>query len=556
MNKLLLSILLFAFANVNHAQIAEDFEFIDHKVRNAYHGVSKTMGHEFIYVSHNINSWPMTSVIKVNTLDHSIDTLITTFSSSSSIQEHEDGSFQIYLTSLFDYDVGIPGAYIIDSDGENVEVHAIFEFDSYGSNWDEYRYPYSLAKEEDGSYIFNEWEQTLRLNPDETIDTLFQGSSFLDLIQNKNKKIYGHFNNKLYEVTDTAAVLMIEFEDNIVGIENNGDFMDVLFEGRLERWVFDFSSMTQAWDLPTEIENFFQLTVDSFLVRVLIEEGNQFRIQEIDADGNTELKYEGNYDSQGIKGFHELDGPKYLLIGNDSLTELSYNTIFFRNIDTTQEIAYQSRDVSIDSFAIHQIGHDFQFEYIDFQTGDSVFIRYVNTAFNLTFTNRSDTIIYHTDCKGAPVAGYWYFFNSYDYSFNNILLMPGESYTISDTIRTRENGIGARPYGIPGANFRFNNHPDKLVYPDFTASFENVSFDPNLNLFPNPASEELNLRCNHEIESISIYNTMGQLMIFKSKGYDLNQIDISQLEQGNYFIRLQLKDVNTPATQQFVKISN
>lgn len=553
MYRLLGFLFFFACANILTAQIADDFEFIDHKVRTAFHGVSKVVGTDFLYVSHNQDSWPMTSVILVNTLDNTIDTLLTTFTTTSSLQEFPDGSFQIFLTNIFDYDIVLPGFYSIESDGTEIEVNSFLTYDPNIPNWDESYFPISVAKNPTGEYIFNTYEYTHRLNTDGTVDTLYDENLFVRYHQSSDHTLYSYAGKELFQVNDLSQDLLLQFEDNIIDIENNKNLNDILFEGSLQRWNADFSQKIFEWNLPNEISNFYQLALDSLTVTAtgLVQDGNRFYVQEFDLDGMGPIIYDNEYIDQGIKGFHDLGNSKYLLIGQDSLQDAEYNTMFFRNIDFNQEIEYQSRDLSIDSFELFQFEREDVFQYTN-SMGDSVFQTFYANDLTLSFSNQSDHVVNLTDLRSNRLFNFWYF-SSLDYAFEDLQLMPGESFMLHDTIQ-RTVTLNNMVYGIPGADFRFNNHPNKIAYVDFTADLENITLDVNLKLFPNPSTDVLNLELDKKIRSIEIFNTLGQLVLHKAFSPNLNRIDISRIESGSYFIRITIEGEEGYAVQQFVKL--
>ncbi|MBE9489632.1 MAG: T9SS type A sorting domain-containing protein [Bacteroidetes bacterium] len=56
-------------------------------------------------------------------------------------------------------------------------------------------------------------------------------------------------------------------------------------------------------------------------------------------------------------------------------------------------------------------------------------------------------------------------------------------------------------------------------------------------LFPNPTGDLLNLRAGVPIESVSIYNILGQQLLDKNIGALYSQLDISNLSSGQYLIK-------------------
>lgn len=84
-----------------------------------------------------------------------------------------------------------------------------------------------------------------------------------------------------------------------------------------------------------------------------------------------------------------------------------------------------------------------------------------------------------------------------------------------------------------------------------TLANSNFSFDNYFSIYPNPVTNVLNISTKQEVEisSISLYNTLGQLL-----QTILNQtktIDVSELQRGSYFIKI-ISNKGT-ATGKFIK---
>lgn len=82
------------------------------------------------------------------------------------------------------------------------------------------------------------------------------------------------------------------------------------------------------------------------------------------------------------------------------------------------------------------------------------------------------------------------------------------------------------------------------------SDFENST----IKIFPNPTNHKLYLESDpsNTIENISIYNTLGQLIVSKTALNDENSIDVSELNSGTYFISLQTTNGNQ--TRKFIKL--
>jgi len=73
-----------------------------------------------------------------------------------------------------------------------------------------------------------------------------------------------------------------------------------------------------------------------------------------------------------------------------------------------------------------------------------------------------------------------------------------------------------------------------------TLSTQDFDFASYFTLYPNPAKSVLNISSKESIElkSISIYNTLGQLVLVVTNADKVSKIDVSSLTSGNYFIKI------------------
>ena len=99
---------------------------------------------------------------------------------------------------------------------------------------------------------------------------------------------------------------------------------------------------------------------------------------------------------------------------------------------------------------------------------------------------------------------------------------------------------GNAPIYLGGLNF-FSAHVDCEFYIDSasytngligTEDFNRVEFKA----YPNPVTNILTLQAKESIQSISIYNTLGQLMYSEELNALTTQIDMSNYEKGVYFV--------------------
>lgn len=100
-------------------------------------------------------------------------------------------------------------------------------------------------------------------------------------------------------------------------------------------------------------------------------------------------------------------------------------------------------------------------------------------------------------------------------------------------------------------NFPVETNTAKTTYK--TLGTQDFEFSNYFTLYPNPAKSILNISLKEtiEIQSINIYNTLGQLVLFVPNAEKVSKIDVSNLTTGNYFIKIN-SDKGTSNTR-FIK---
>lgn len=139
---------------------------------------------------------------------------------------------------------------------------------------------------------------------------------------------------------------------------------------------------------------------------------------------------------------------------------------------------------------------------------------------------------------------------------NGIFGIGGESG--SSIIRTDNSSYhtyGAMTWGLEIKHSRFLdwefNAFKEIIKDDNFVSTAKEVLPERVSVYPNPSTDMIRVLGPEKdvLENFSIYNSLGQLVLCGLDG--LPRIDISQLDQGNYSIRLQYKNSN--AIARFVK---
>lgn len=82
------------------------------------------------------------------------------------------------------------------------------------------------------------------------------------------------------------------------------------------------------------------------------------------------------------------------------------------------------------------------------------------------------------------------------------------------------------------------------------ASIEDYSFS----VFPNPANDIITINCIEELQGIEIYNNQGQLVKRKDCSAFSESVDLTELSNGIYFLKLKTKKQSF--TQKIIKLNN
>ncbi len=70
-------------------------------------------------------------------------------------------------------------------------------------------------------------------------------------------------------------------------------------------------------------------------------------------------------------------------------------------------------------------------------------------------------------------------------------------------------------------------------------------FVKNLNFYPNPVKNELNISSHFKIETYQIYNVLGTLVSEGKGSGNLTQVDMNRLNSGLYFVKVTSKGMQT-----------
>ena len=81
---------------------------------------------------------------------------------------------------------------------------------------------------------------------------------------------------------------------------------------------------------------------------------------------------------------------------------------------------------------------------------------------------------------------------------------------------------------------------DEAGYSKVVLNTNDFDFGTYFTLYPNPAKDVLNFEVKNEIgvKSVSVYNTLGQIVMAITNVDNLKSIDVSSLTAGSYFVKV------------------
>ncbi len=85
---------------------------------------------------------------------------------------------------------------------------------------------------------------------------------------------------------------------------------------------------------------------------------------------------------------------------------------------------------------------------------------------------------------------------------------------------------------------------------DSTSALPSVEVEKYMSVFPNPASETLNVGCSYKIQSYAILNSLGQELITEKANANSLNINLSDLKSGAYYIKIRTS--KGTATKPFI----
>lgn len=99
----------------------------------------------------------------------------------------------------------------------------------------------------------------------------------------------------------------------------------------------------------------------------------------------------------------------------------------------------------------------------------------------------------------------------------------------------------------------YKNENHKLVFEEKTLSTKDFDFSQSIHIYPNPSSKLLQIKISNDsylLLKCTVIDSQGRVIFIKSE--ELDSIDISDLSNGIYFLKIETKD-NLSTVKRFIK---
>ena len=117
-----------------------------------------------------------------------------------------------------------------------------------------------------------------------------------------------------------------------------------------------------------------------------------------------------------------------------------------------------------------------------------------------------------------------------------IIIREGDAYDQPGAFSCRDTIATSRNWDVFDGSTPIVN--TTYACPDFTIIEEMSANSLEINIYPNPASNNLNIECGERINNLELYDAIGRMLIRKTNVLDNVSIDVSNLESGMYILKI------------------
>jgi len=527
-------LLIICFIVSNFLQ-AQDFAFnhLDHDSR--YNSIVSLFKYDGgVIYSVNNDQKPMMRVVHVNLNGIATQLMEHPYLTHGKAKYYlmDDGSVEVYIYDLFDYDFIGPGYFRVNYDGQAIDTLHLYDENNYGGVTALERLDNGNVKTYD-SWQGNEPHIVVTHDPNgNPIESLVVENGVVrmfkndlgDLFYRSRDLILKESNGVLdtvYESTGFPSLLKSRSDEFIVYVDDlihvfNEDFSDLKFTMTLPEGL-----STRFEDVATDGDTFYFILTEDNLNFDLYSYTQMNEFQKVFDQENYRIReIEINNGEFTLGGLHR----------NESFMTL------IEEIDLDSTLQYKTIDISLDN--IELIFERKDTAYVDILSSGDTIIHYdYYYDYEFTVTNRGNEDIYNFDVYSNQLA--FGFKPKYLHHHVDEILSPNETKTYTGVKHTFNPVVGEKVFYIPGANNKFDSdYSDNVIDFEVISSVDDRNVMEVFKVFPNPTDnivfvDGLNLS---EKYSYNISDKFGRTIEQAKLNY--GTITLDNFPVGMYFLSI------------------
>lgn len=221
---------------------------------------------------------------------------------------------------------------------------------------------------------------------------------------------------------------------------------------------------------------------------------------------------------------------------------------FTHQTSINQEASFSQTDISISNILIDSI----IYTDVDSLPNGNLVGYTDNHEFSFDITNHHTDTIHTFSIHSAKFVSYYCTtLGNFKRTYTGVNIPPGatESFrgrTHTGLIATIGSSLDF-VFTAYAPNLQFDQNPNDnsistTVDFDLTTNIENISLEEDIDIFPNPTTDIINVQTAGSIQSIEIFNISGQLVLHTIPLSNIWQGNLQNLPAGMYWVHIQTED--------------
>lgn len=403
-------------------------------------------------------------------------------------------------------------------------------------------------------FIIDSLDQVLMATTDaiyklhDNLDTTRMASPLFEnrikFLKNQNNDIFYSDGSMIYGLDENYKSILLQSEEKfILEVEAEQEKMYLLFKDEIKVYDDQFENLLSSLDLNQDLGLVKDFTIN--------KNGEIFIIQEDESNVSRTLRY--NFDGT------------FDLLYEETLAFTNYNKV--ESFEDHILCIGQSKAVSIFKSQLSKFfepprGPDLRIDNVEI-TFDSIVRPDCNHLcvnyfydFNCTVTSLgSDTVKNYNIAHFRYPLDFSFSFNSLKYNFGyDTQLLEGGVHTGSAEFNT-EWKFGRMAFEIIGANNMLDRNLSNNVFEvgDIVAGLSRAQNSlHDVNLYPIPAQDELNIDASEPIHTVQLYNAQRVLIYALESQTNIQKIATKEFLSGIYFLQLWNKDKSKVSVQKLI----